>query len=75
MAATSPGSPTGASGTNATVSNPVSSVAATSTASRVLPTPPGPVSVTSRATPPSSRSRNAAASRSQPTIGVSGTGR
>jgi hypothetical protein len=37
--------------------------------------PAGPVSVTSRATRPSSRSRSAAASRSRPTIGVSGTGR
>ena len=66
---------TGASGTNATVANPTSSVEATSMANRVLPTPPGPVSVTSRATRPSSRSRSAAASRSRPTIGVSGTGR
>ncbi len=44
--ATSAGSVTGASGTNhaATSSRPAASVA-----SRVLPTPPGPVSVTSRA--------------------------
>jgi hypothetical protein len=36
--------------TNATAANPISSVEATSMANRVLPTPPGPVSVTSRAT-------------------------
>ena len=75
VAATRPASPTGASGTNATAANPISSVEATSMANRVLPTPPGPVSVTSRATRSSSRSRSAAASRSRPTIGVSGTGR
>ena len=74
-ATTSSGSPTEASGTNATVSNPASRSDAASMASRVLPTPPGPVRVTSRADGRSSRSPSAAASRSRPTIVVNGTGR
>ncbi len=74
-ATTSSGSPTEASGTNATVSNPASSSDATSMAGRVLPAPPGPVSVTSRAVGRTSSPRNAAASRSRPTIAVNGTGR
>jgi hypothetical protein len=47
--------------------------AAASSARRVLPTPPGPVSVSSRA--PRSRRLTSASSRSRPTKLVSGTGR
>jgi hypothetical protein len=42
VATTSSGSPTAASGTNASVSNPPSRSDATSNTSRVLPTPAGP---------------------------------
>ena len=48
--------------------------AAASIASRVLPAPPGPVSVTSRA-PPSIRARTSASSRSRPTNALAGRGR
>ncbi len=48
--------------------------AATSIASRVFPTPPGPVSVTRRISGRRSRARTASSSRSRPTSGVSGKG-
>ena len=70
------GSRTAARETKTTPSaNAVSSSLATSIASRVLPTPPGPVSVTSRISGRRSRSHTAARSRSRPTSGVSGMGR
>ena len=49
--------------------------AAASSASRVLPTPPGPVSVTSETSVRRSNSRTAATSRSRPISGVRGSGR
>ena len=57
------------------VGEAASNSAATSIARRVLPTPPGPVSVTRRTSGRRSRSRTAATSRSRPTSGVSGRGR
>jgi hypothetical protein len=52
-----------------------SRAAATSSASRVLPMPPGPTRVTSRHVGSSSRSRRRASSGSRPTSVVSGRGR
>ena len=49
--------------------------AAACSASRVLPVPPGPVSVSSRTSSRPSSPRRSASSRSRPTNGVAGTGR
>ena len=67
--ATSAGLATGASGTNQA---PPASRPDTSAASRVLPTPPGPVRVTRRAEPRFFRTRDTSVSR--PTKLVSGFG-
>jgi hypothetical protein len=62
--ASSPGRVTGASATNAVPSaKPDVKLRAASTASRVLPTPPGPIRVTSRACATSSARRCTSASR------------
>ena len=75
VARTSAGSRTGAN--SATVAAPWKSVvssAATARASRVLPTPPGPVTVSSRVRPVRSRSNISDSCASRPIIGVGGTG-
>jgi hypothetical protein len=76
VAAIRAGSRTAASGTNQTPSRKSAATSsATRTASRVLPTPPGPVSVTRRTPRRRSRSATAATSRTRPTKLVSGTGK
>ena len=73
--ATSAGSGTAASGTKTAPSaNSDSSLAAASRASRVLPTPPGPVSVSRRTSGRHKRPVNVVTSRSRPTSAVSGVG-
>src|SRR5829696_1682131 len=73
--ATSAGSGTAASGTKTTPSaNADSSLSAVSRARRVLPTPPGPVSVTRRTSGRQRRSVKVVVSRSRPTSAVSGVG-
>jgi hypothetical protein len=68
----SPHERTAASGTNTTRSNASRASSATCNANRVLPTPPGPVSVSRRTSGWRSRSRSDAISSSRPTRGVSG---
>jgi len=76
VATTRSGSLSGASGTKKTPSANISrSTAPACKASRVLPMPPGPVSVSSRTSGRRSMSRTAATSRSRPISGVGGTGR
>jgi hypothetical protein len=68
------GSVKGARSTKKTPSgNAASNSAATANASRVLPDPPGPVSVTSRDPSLTNRRLTAAASSSRPMSGVGGT--
>ncbi len=72
---TSAGSASGARSTNQTPSpNSSPRSAATSTARRVLPTPPGPVRVTRGTSCRSSRARTAASSPSRPIRGERGRG-
>ena len=74
-AVTSSAARTGPSSTNRTPSSkPGPSRCATSTASLLFPTPPGPVRVTRRTPSARTRSLTAAASSSRPTSGVAGTG-
>ena len=75
-AGTSAGSRTGASSTRATPSATVSAISvATARASRVLPTPPGPVRVKRRQSSSTSRATAVATSASRPIRDVSGRGR
>ena len=72
------GSPTDASPTNAAPSGETpdaSAARAASTARRVFPTPPTPVSVSNRTCGSPRRSTTSATSRSRPTSGVAGLGR
>ena len=75
-ASTRPGSRTAASGTKKT---PFANAAATrspaATARRVLPVPPGPVTVRSRVSPLPSSSATSPSSRPRPMSGVAGVGR
>ena len=65
-----------ASGTKrAPAAKPSAISRATSIASRVLPTPPGPVTVRSRTSRRASNARSPASSRSRPTNAVKGAGR
>ncbi len=73
---TSAGSASGASPTKATPSGNIPSASrAASRARRVLPTPPVPVSVSSRTSGRAIRSLTSSSSRSRPTSGVAGRGK